>query len=54
MEFKYNGKLILEDGAKIRRCAIENNVTVFTSLDTIKVLLDVLNELTIGTSTINS
>ncbi|MDO4622053.1 MAG: carbamoyl-phosphate synthase large subunit [Eubacteriales bacterium] len=36
-----------EDGAAIRRCAIENNVTMFTSLDTVKVFLDVLEELTI-------
>ena len=33
-----------EDGVAIRRCAIENNVTTFTSLDTVKVLLDVLEE----------
>ena len=43
-----------EDGAQIRRCASENNVTTFTSLDTVKVLLDVLEEITIGVSTINS
>ena len=42
-----------EDGAAIRRCAIENNVTVLSSLDTVKVLLDVLEEVTIGISTIN-
>ena len=36
------------DGAEIRRCATENNVTLFTSLDTVKVLLDVLEELTIS------
>lgn len=41
-----------EDGAAIRRCAIENNVTIFTSLDTVRVLLDVLEELTIKVSTI--
>ncbi|MCQ2505681.1 MAG: carbamoyl-phosphate synthase large subunit [Lachnospiraceae bacterium] len=35
------------DGVAIRRCAIENNVTTFTSLDTVKVLLDVLEEQTI-------
>ena len=34
----------------IRRTAIENNVTMFTSLDTVKVLLDVLEEITIGVS----
>ncbi|MCQ2540127.1 MAG: carbamoyl-phosphate synthase large subunit [Acetatifactor sp.] len=41
-----------EDGVAIRRCAIENNVTMFTSLDTVKVLLDVLEELTVTVSTI--
>ena len=40
------------DGAAIRRCAIENNVTIFTSLDTVRVLLDVLEEQTIKVSTI--
>ncbi len=40
------------DGAAIRRCAIENNVTIFTSLDTVRVLLDVLEERTIKVSTI--
>lgn len=39
-----------EDGAVIRRCAIENNVTILSSLDTVKVLLDVLEEVTIGVS----
>ncbi len=41
-----------EDGLAIRRTAIENNVTMFTSLDTVRVLLDVLEEITIGISTI--
>ena len=41
------------DGYKIRRCAVENNVTTFTSLDTVKVLLDVLEEITVGVSMIN-
>ncbi|MBQ0065749.1 MAG: carbamoyl-phosphate synthase large subunit [Firmicutes bacterium] len=41
-----------EDGAAIRRCAIENNVTMFTSLDTVQVLLGVLEERTMGVSTI--
>lgn len=43
-----------EDGVAIRRCAAENNITMLTSLDTVKVLLDVLEETTIGISTINS
>lgn len=41
------------DGAQIRRCASQNNVTMLTSLDTVKVLLDVLEETTIGISTID-
>ena len=44
----------LEDGVIIRRCATENNVTIFTSLDTVRVLLDVLEETTITVSTIDS
>ena len=43
-----------EDGVAIRRCATENNVTIFTSLDTVRVLLDVLEETTITVSTIDS
>jgi len=42
------------DGFKIRRCAVENNVTMFTALDTVKVLLDVLEETTLCISTIDS
>lgn len=42
-----------EDGVAIRRCATENNITMLTSLDTVKVLLEVLEETTIGISTIN-
>lgn len=42
-----------EDGVAIRRTAAENNITMLTSLDTVKVLLDVLEETTIGISTIN-
>lgn len=40
------------DGVVIRRTAVDNNVHVFTSLDTVKVLLDVLEEITMGISTI--
>ncbi|MCR5523710.1 MAG: carbamoyl-phosphate synthase large subunit [Clostridia bacterium] len=43
-----------DDGIEIRRCATENNVTIFTSLDTVRVLLDVLEETTITISTIDS
>ncbi len=42
-----------EDGVAIRRCANENNVTIFTSLDTVRVLLDVLEEITVAISTID-
>ena len=41
------------DGKIIRRAAIDNNVTVFTCLDTVKVLLDVLEEITMGISVID-
>ena len=43
-----------EDGAAIRRTAIENGVTTFTSLDTVRVLLDVLEETTLTISTIDA
>lgn len=42
------------DGQKIRECASENNVSILTSLDTVKVLLDVLEETTLTISTINA
>ena len=41
------------DGYQIRRCAVENNVAMFTALDTVKVLLDVLEEITLCISTID-
>lgn len=41
------------DGYKIRRCAVENNVAMFTALETVKVLLDILEEITLGISTID-
>ena len=43
-----------EDGVAIRRCASQNNITMLTSLDTVKVLLDVLEETTFSISTIDS
>ena len=42
------------DGYKIRALATENNITMFTALDTVKVLLDVLEETTMGVSTIDA
>lgn len=44
----------LSDGHEIRCAAIENNVTIFTALDTVRVLLDVLEETTLCISTIDS
>jgi len=42
------------DGGQIRRQATEHNVTIFTALDTVKVLLDVLEETTLCISTIDA
>ncbi len=42
------------DGYKIRALATENNITMFTALDTVKVLLDVLEETTMSVSTIDA
>lgn len=41
------------DGHRIRQCAVENGVTMFTALDTVRVLLDVLEEITMQVSTID-
>ena len=43
-----------DDGLKIRQIATEYNVTMFTALDTVKVLLDVLEETTLTISTIDA
>lgn len=43
-----------DDEFYIRRCAVENNVTMFTSLETVRVLLDVLEDITMGVSTIDA
>ena len=42
------------DGHQIRLLATENNVTIFTALDTVRVLLDVLEETTLTISTIDA
>ncbi|MBP5593462.1 MAG: carbamoyl-phosphate synthase large subunit, partial [Clostridia bacterium] len=42
------------DGVALRRAAAENNITMLTSLDTVKMLLDVLEEVTLGISTIDA
>ena len=42
------------DGYEIRQVAVENNVTLLTSLETVGVLLDVLEDITMGVSTIDA
>ena len=42
------------DGVAIRRCAAQNNITMLTSLDTVRMLLDVLEEVTLGVSTVDA
>lgn len=49
-EDKRNSK---HDGVLIRSCAIDNNVAIFTCLDTVNVLLNVLEETTMPVSTID-
>ena len=44
----------MSDGHEIRRYATENNITLFTALDTVSVLLDVLEETTLCISTIDA
>ena len=41
-----------DDGVAIRKCTIQNNITMLTSLDTVRALLDVLEEVNIGVSVI--
>ncbi|MBQ1545943.1 MAG: carbamoyl-phosphate synthase large subunit [Clostridia bacterium] len=41
------------DGYLIRRWAVENNIAIFTALDTVRALLDVLEETTLCISTID-
>ncbi len=43
-----------KDGYEIRCLAVETNTTMFTSLDTVRVLLDVLEDITITISTIDA
>ena len=42
------------DGILIRDCAAQNNAVMLTSLDTVRMLLDVLEEVTMGISTIDA
>ncbi len=48
------GSNAMKDGHEIRTLATDNNVTIFTNLDTVKVLLDVLEETTLTISTIDA
>ena len=43
-----------KDGYQIRRAAVENNISLFTSLETVGVLLNVLEEITMSVSTIDA
>ena len=51
-EIDHTGKE--SDGYEIRHAATDNNVTMFTALDTVRVLLDVLEETTLTISTIDA
>ncbi|MBP3812804.1 MAG: carbamoyl-phosphate synthase large subunit [Acidaminococcaceae bacterium] len=42
------------DGVAIRQAAAQNNAVMLTSLDTVRMLLDVLEEMTMGISTIDA
>ena len=48
-----NAKSSGTDGYELRCCAVENNITMFTALDTVRVFLDVLEEMTTTVSTID-
>lgn len=48
-----NSGVHYQDGFAIRRCAVENNVTMFTSLDTVRMLLGTLEEISFAVSTID-
>ena len=55
MALAHNGNLT--NAFPLRReleCRAENNITIITSLDTVRVLLDVLEEMTIGISRIDA
>ena len=48
-----NSGVHYSDGAEIRQCAVQNGVNMFTSLDTVRILLDALEEVIPEISTIN-
>jgi hypothetical protein len=43
-----------KDGVKIRRYAIDNSVPVFTCLDTVEAVIQVLEQTTMNVSTIDA
>ncbi len=51
-DYQRAGHSSVSDGIEIRRCAAENGVTLFTAIDTVKVILDVLEEITMEVSAI--
>ena len=51
---KAPGESAETDGTVLRQIATEYNVTMFTALDTVKALLDVLEETTLTISTIDA
>lgn len=42
------------NGVAMRQCAVQNGVTIFTSLDTVRIMLDILEELIPDISTIDA
>ena len=59
VSFVINTRAILSgvhygDGVAIRRTAAQNNITMLTSLDTVRMLLDVLEEVTMRVSTFDA
>ncbi len=48
------GSNAMKDGHEIRTLSTDNNVSIFTNLDTVRVLLDVLEETTLTISTIDA
>ena len=53
-EYVPGGRTVHSGSSQIRRCAVENGVTMLTALDTVRVLLDVLEEIILGISTIDA
>ena len=53
-EYCFTADITPSGKATTRASATESNVTMFTSLDTVRVLLDVLDEITLRISTIDA